>query len=59
MKRECQSSTFVGDTKSAQWEVKRGEDEKAMVKIGNKSETVGTLRWELCKSLQINMLHGR
>jgi hypothetical protein len=50
---------FVRDTKSAQWEVKRGEDEKAMVKVGNKSETVGTLWWELCKSLQINMSHGR
>jgi hypothetical protein len=49
----------VGDTKSAQWEVKRGEDEKAMVKVGNKSEMVGTLQWELCKSLQINMLHSR
>jgi hypothetical protein len=59
MKRECQSSTFVGDTKSARWEVKRGEDEKAMVKVGNKSEMVGTLWWELCKSLQINTLHGR
>ena len=34
---------FVGDTKSARWEVKRGEDEKVMVLVGNKSETVGTL----------------
>ena len=50
---------FVGDTKLAQWEVKRDEDKKVMVKVGNKSEMVGTLQWELCKSLQINMLHSR
>jgi hypothetical protein len=50
---------FLGDTKSAQWEVKRGEDKKAMVKVGNKSKIVGTFWWELYKSLQINTLHSR